>query len=60
MVDINRITCEDERARAIAEIERLAGADPKSAEGQEREFLEKLLYEYESRGKPAHGKGPLD
>ncbi len=56
-MDLNRIeciACEEDRQRALAEIERLRDADPESAEAHERDALLQMVSKWEAKGKPAY------
>lgn len=53
--DLRRIVCvacEEDRQRALADIERLREADPDSPEGEYRDVLLEMIEGYEAKGKP--------
>ncbi|WP_185961287.1 hypothetical protein [Telmatospirillum sp. J64-1] len=53
--DLKCITCEEDRQRALAEVERLREADPDSPEGEVRDTLLQMVAAYEAKGKPSPG-----
>lgn len=49
---IQRIDCEQDRQRALAEIERLRDAPPDSDEANTRDILLEMVSKWEAKGKP--------
>lgn len=51
---IDCIACEDDRHRALEEIERLRDAPPNSEEANERDALIGMVSKWEAKGKPQY------
>lgn len=49
---ITCIACEDDRQRALVEVERLRDAPPNSEEANERDILLEMVSKWEAKGKP--------